>query len=161
MQIQSSRFGAIEIDDNSILFFKEGILGFEQLKRYAIILCNQTEPIQWLQAADDKNVSLPVINPFIICPDYAIDIDGAELNTIEAQDAGDVFVLNVMVIPSQMVNSTINLSAPILINAKNKQGKQFLIECSMENAIRYPAFEPLNQYYKEMQSSAGTITQSK
>ena len=147
MNIETLRFGRVNIDPESILSFDEGILGFEQLKRYAIILCDATEPIQWLQAVDDPSVSLPIINPFLIKQDYELDVDDAELHSIGMPTVDEILVVNVMVLPERIQDSTINLSAPILINMTTRQGRQIVMEYAQKDSIRYPAFAALAAYY--------------
>ncbi len=155
MMIETSRFGRTEIDPESILHFAEGILGFETLHRFAIILAESTEPIQWLQAIDDPTVSLPIINPFLIKPDYELDVDDAELHSLDMPTAEDVLVVNVVVIPDDIKNMTVNLCAPILINMKNRKARQIIMEYGQSNAIRYPAFAGLVAYYQAIEQAEG------
>ncbi len=150
MNIETLRFGRVTINPESILFFDEGLLGFENLKRYAIILCEGTEPIQWLQAIDDPRISLPIINPFLIKPDYELDIDNAELESIGMPTVEEILVVNAVVLPDDIQKATINLCAPMLINLSNRKGRQILMEYS-QDAIRYPAFAALAAYYHEQE----------
>ncbi|MDO5111895.1 MAG: flagellar assembly protein FliW [Clostridia bacterium] len=153
MMIETGRFGRTEIDPESILTFTEGLLGFEELHRFAIILSNNTEPIQWLQAVDDPMVSLPIINPFLIKPDYELDVDDAELGSIGNPASEDVLVVSVTVIPEDIRQMTVNLSAPILINLKNRRARQIIMEYNQPNSIRYPAFAGLVSYYQELEKA--------
>lgn len=158
MNIETLRFGRVTINPDSIITFDEGILGFEELKRYAIILCEGTEPIQWLQAVDDPRISLPIVNPFLIKQDYELDVDEAELKSIGMPTVDEILVVNAMVLPEDIQKATINLSAPFLINLTNRKGRQIVME--YENSIRYPAFAALAAYYSEReqkeQAHAGT-----
>lgn len=160
MNIETLRFGRVTINPDSILSFDEGLLGFEELKRYTIILSDATEPIQWLQSVDDPTISLPIVNPFLIKPDYELDVDDAELHSIGMPTVEDILVVNAIVLPEDLQKSTVNLSAPILINVRTKQGRQIVMEYSQANAIRYPAFSALADYYLEReqkeQKHAGT-----
>ncbi|NCB31216.1 MAG: flagellar assembly protein FliW [Clostridia bacterium] len=151
MIIETRRFGRANINPDHIIRFDEGLLGFEQLKRFAIILCEATEPVQWLQAVDDPTVSLPIVNPFLIKPDYELDVDEGELQSIGMPSVEEILIVNAMVLPEQIHNATINLSAPVLINLRTKQGRQIVMEYSQANAIRYPAFEALAAYYQEQE----------
>lgn len=148
MLIDSLRFGKVEIDAESVLDFNGGLLGFEELNRFAILLFDATEPIQWLQSLEEPGVALPIINPFLIKPEYELDIDDTELESIGQPLVEDIIIVNVMVVPKDITKSTINLSAPIIINMKTRQGRQIIMECSEENPIKYPAFEPLAAYYR-------------
>lgn len=154
MIIETHRFGRVHINSDHIIAFHEGLLGFEHLKRYAIILCETTEPIQWLQAVDDPTVSLPIINPFLIKPDYELDVDDGELQSIGMPTVDEILIVNAMVLPEQIRNATVNLSAPVLINLRTKQGRQIVMEYSQANAIRYPAFEALAAYYQDQEKRA-------
>ncbi len=155
MMIETSRFGRTEIDPDSILHFSEGLLGFEELRRFAVILSENTEPIQWLQAVDDPTVSLPIINPFLIKPDYELDVDDAELHSLDMPGADEVLVVNVVVIPDDIKKMTVNLCAPILINMKNRKARQIIMEYGNSDAIRYPAFAGLVAYYQAIEQNAG------
>ncbi len=86
MQISSAKFGDVNIDDNSIIFFPNGIPGFEDNHRYAMLRCDQTEPIQWMQSLDDEYVVFPVLNPFIINPEYFIEVNDDDLEIIGTKD---------------------------------------------------------------------------
>lgn len=149
MQLETARFGTTDVDEKSILFFENGIFGFEQLKRFIVIECEQTEPIQWLQAIDDMDISLPIVNPFLVKSDYEIEVENDELSEIGTQNENEMIAFNVLVIPQDIPKLTINLAAPILINVTNNRGKQIIMETKIDNAIRYPAFEGLKHYFKE------------
>lgn len=160
MYIETYRFGRTEIAPDSIITFADGILGFESLKRYAIILSDVCEPIQWLQSVDDPMVSLPIINPFLIVPEYELDVDDSELTSIGQPTVEDILVVNIMVLPEDIKKTTVNLSAPILINVRTRQGRQIVMDNMQDNAIRFPAFDALAAYYqeqdrKEQESNAG------
>lgn len=152
MTIETHRFGRVSINPDHIIAFDEGLLGFEELRRYAIILCEATEPIQWLQAVDDPTISLPIINPFLIKPDYELDVDDEELHSIGMPSVEDILIVNAMVLPEQIREATINLSAPVLINLRTKQGRQIVMEYAQPNATRYPAFEALAGYYQGLEA---------
>lgn len=154
MNIETHRFGRVGIDPDHIIAFEEGLLGFEELKRYAIILCEATEPIQWLQAVDDPMVSLPIVNPFLIKPDYELDVDDGELQSIGTPTVDEILIVNAMVLPEDIRKATINLSAPILINLTSKQGRQIVMEYGQADAMRYPAFTALAAYYQAQEQRA-------
>lgn len=159
MHLNSSRFGEIDINDASIITFPGGIPGLEEYERYAIIRCDQTEPIQWLQSVDDMDLSLPVINPFIINPNYEVEVDDSELEFIQSDKEEDLIVLNIMVLPDQLSDMTVNLLAPILINVKDMIGAQVMMD-HKAFSIAYPAFEALARYYgkeSEEADDAGSV----
>ncbi|MBD5559262.1 MAG: flagellar assembly protein FliW [Clostridia bacterium] len=153
MNLNSSRFGEIEINDDSIITFPGGLPGLEEFERYAIIRCEPTEPIQWLQSVDDMDLALPVINPFIIHPGYEVEVEDSELEFIKSTNEEDLIVLNVMVLPDKLSDMTVNLLAPILINIKDMIGTQVMMD-HKSFSIAYPAFEALAKFYEEESKEA-------
>lgn len=147
MQIISDKFGMVKIDDNSIIDFPGGIPGFSNLTKFAIVKCLQTEPIQWFQSVEDGHITLPVINPFLVKADYNIEINDDDLDLLQTHNEEDLIVLNVMVLPDNLKSMTINLMAPVLINIKKMIGCQVLMD-HREVPLRYPAYVPLMEYYK-------------
>ena len=156
MLIKTVRFGQVQIDERSILTFENGLYGFENLKRFAIVNCTETKPIYWLQSIEDGDISLPIIDPFIIKEDYVIDIDDNELKSIGTQKEDDLIVYNVVVLPEDITKITVNLVAPIIINTRNNKGKQCILGLEQGTSVKYPAFTPLMNYYKEVEKGAGT-----
>lgn len=162
MNLNSTRFGEIEINDASIITFPGGLPGLEGLERYAIIRCDQTEPIQWLQSVEEMDLALPIINPFIVNPSYEVEVDDSELEFIKSDKEEDLIVMNIMVLPDQLSDMTVNLMAPILINMKDMIGTQVMMDYK-SFSIAYPAFEALVKYYEqenEEDADAGSVEKS-
>lgn len=156
MILDTVRFGHVNINEDSILTFDDGLYGFEDLKKFAIVNCTETEPIYWLQSIEDGDISLPIIDPFIIKEDYVIDVDDKELESIDTQKEEDLIVYNVVVLPEDITKITVNLVAPIIINVSNNKAKQVILGLEQDTSVKYPAFTPLMNYYKEAEKSAGT-----
>lgn len=154
MEIISSRFGTVDINETSIITFPGGLPGFDDLIKFAIIRCDQTEPIQWLQSVEDADVSLPIINPFIIKQDYEIEVNDDELDMIKTHSEEDMIVLNIMVLPEDLDKMTVNLMAPVLINVKEMLGTQVMMDYK-PLPIRYPAFDALMKYYRDLEKEVG------
>lgn len=128
MEIQTAHFDVVEIDEKKILTFENGLPGLEENKRFALISNEASKPICWLQSLDHQEISLPVMDPFIICPAYSFDIAEEDITALDIEDIKDVFVLNVLVIPQSAHAATINLSAPIIINIRNSRARQIVLD---------------------------------
>lgn len=162
MKIESARFGTIEINDQSIISFAGGLPGLEGLDQYAIVRCDQTEPIQWLQSVDDQDISIPIINPFLLMPEYEIEVDDSELELIGTHKEEDLVVLSILVIPDDLTKMTINLMAPLLINIREMLGAQVMMDYKTL-PISEPVFDALMEYYKkegEVGTNAGSVEKS-
>lgn len=157
MKIQSSRFGEIEINEKSVIQFPGGLPGLDGLIQYAIIRCDQTDPIQWLQSLDDADISIPIVNPFVLKPDYEIVVEDDELDLIQTHDEEELVVLNIMVLPDDLAKMTVNLMAPLLINMNKMIGAQVMMDYKTL-PISYPAYEALLKHYeqREVDADAGS-----
>lgn len=148
MLLKTKRFGEIEVSDDKIIHFKEGIFGLEHLKKMIVIILEQTKPFYWLQAIDE-DISFPVISPFEIDSEYSPIIDDSVFEKINLKNETDLLVLSVAVIPDDIKRMTANLAAPILINIADNYGCQVLIEKG-DYDIRHPIF---NVIYEKMKGA--------
>ncbi len=154
MTIQTN-VGEIEIEEKDIVIFKQGIPGFEFLKRFAVIALEDTKPIQWLVSLEDKEVSLPVIDPWLIRYDYHLDIPKNIVDYLKITNQEKAFILAVVRIPgSKPDDMTVNLAAPIIINLDNNMALQFIPEKS-EYKLRHYLKEELERSKKLAQEKNG------
>lgn len=144
MKIPTAHFGEVEIDENKILTFDKGLPGLEEDKRYALLSNEDSRPVSWLQSLDHPEISLPVMDPFLICPDYSFDISPDYVDTLDVEQIKDVYVLSILVIPQNVNAMTINLSAPIIINVKNSKGCQIILD-DRKYRVRVPVSELLGK----------------
>lgn len=128
MEIITRNFGKIEVDENGIIDFPEGIPGFANTKKFVLLgQATKSSPFQWLQSVDSPEVAFVVTDPFAIRGDYIVDVDDAEVKAIEIRDTDKILSLVIVVIPSDITKMSANLRAPILINTENKKGKQVML----------------------------------
>lgn len=159
MKIATRRFGEVEIDDKKIITFPQGIPGFENVGRYTLISHDKTYPISWLQAVDVPYISLPVIDPFTILPEYAFDVSDNDVADLALNAKSDLYILSVVVIPENIKKMTVNLSAPILINIRTNLGKQIIID-GRDYELRRPIFELVCKKFREVSKDARTDPKS-
>ena len=75
MHINSRVFGEIDIDDDKIIRFEDGVIGFEEYHNYALIYDEEKRKntkggIMWLQCMDEPELAFPVADPLHIYPGY-------------------------------------------------------------------------------------------
>jgi flagellar assembly factor FliW len=154
MTIQTN-IGEIQVEEKDIVIFKQGIPGFELLKKFAVIALEDTKPIQWLVSLEDKEVSLPVIDPWLIRSDYHLDIPKNIVDFLKITNQEKIFILTVVRIPgSQPDAMTVNLAAPIIINLDNNLALQYIPEQS-EYKLRHSLKEELERSKKLAQEKNG------
>lgn len=130
MRVQTRRFGDVEIDAEAVFHFPEGLLGLEDRSRWCLLHHEEVEHLDWLQAIDDPDVALLLVNPDDLFPDYDLHVESEDIAPLEIGDAsalqaGPPVVMRV-VIRTEADSETfvINASAPILFNLENRRGMQ-------------------------------------
>ncbi|HQG33050.1 MAG TPA: flagellar assembly protein FliW [Deltaproteobacteria bacterium] len=138
MEIKTTRFGNITVQDEKVICFPKGILGFSQNKRFILFPHTEGSPFYWLQSMDDGSVAFVVMNPQLVKPDYKITVEESVLSEIKAEESSELDVLCIVTIPhNQPDKMTINLLGPIILNADKRYAMQ--VVCPEENySHRHP-----------------------
>jgi flagellar assembly factor FliW len=144
MLIHTVNFGNLEVPDDKVFTFKEGLPGFPQIHQFAIIEMDELKPFQYLQALGDPPIALFVINPFMVDPTYEFRLTDSDMEDINSKNPAEVAVFAVATIPEDPNEATINLMAPIVINEKDRCGKQVILHES-KYSVKHPLFSNANQ----------------
>jgi flagellar assembly factor FliW len=151
MLTKTKFFGEVNLDDSKVLTFDEGILGFEDYKRWAILYDEeekQDSTINWLQSLDEVNVAIPIVNPFVLVPDYNPVVNDDYLECLGDFKDEDLIVMNTITVPADVKQTTCNLRAPFIINLKNNKGVQIVTEGD-EYPVRFNVYESVQKMKKE------------
>lgn len=153
MKAQTKFFGEVDIEEDKIIEFPNGIIGFENFKKFSIIydIDNDGETrISWLQSMEEPALALPVIDPLAITPEYAPMIEDELLRPLGDPADEDLLFLLVMTVPADMTKVTVNMKAPIIINAEKKKGVQLIVE-NADYAVKFNVYESV----QKMKEKAG------
>jgi flagellar assembly factor FliW len=140
MLIKTVNFGELEVLDNKIITFKEGLPGFPQIHRFAVLDKDELKPFQYLQALDDPPIALFIINPFIVDPTYEFRLAESDMEDVNSKNSTQLTVYAVATIPDDPTQATINLMAPIVINDRDRCGKQVILHDS-KYSVRHPLLD--------------------
>lgn len=146
MQILTKVFGEITIDDDKIIHFPKGIIGFPELTEFTLVHDEEkgTESIHWLQSLQEPAFAMPVMDPLIVCPDYNPEADDELLKAIGEIVPEELLVLVTVTVPKDLTQMSVNLKGPIVINAVEKKAIQIIVEGD-EYKVKYPIYDILNQ----------------
>lgn len=131
MIIMTKFFDEVEIDDNNIIHFEEGLPGLEDLHDFIILDIEDNEDIKCLQSIEKKEVCMLVIVPWNYVQDYEIDLPEEDLDGLGIKSPEDTGVFNVISVRDKVI--TANLVAPIVININDKKGKQIILSNTKYN----------------------------
>ena len=145
MEIKTRLFGDINIEDDKIIRFVNGLVGFPELKDFALIHDGDSEGgkgIQWLQSMQDGSFAIPVVNPLQILDNYDPVVEDELLTPLGELAAEDMLVLVTITVPAEITKITFNLKCPIVINAKNCMACQVIAE-NDGLEVKYPVYDIL------------------
>jgi flagellar assembly factor FliW len=126
VSFESSRFGTVEVDGDSVIDFPQGLIGLGG-NRFALVgKGTEEEPIVWLHSLEDPDLAVPVANPWAFFPDYAVDLSDEETERLGIKDPDQAQVYVVVRVGPTPQECFANLKAPILL--VNNQGHQILNE---------------------------------
>ncbi|MCE5314859.1 MAG: flagellar assembly protein FliW [Armatimonadota bacterium] len=137
MNVETTRFGTLEIDEESIIKMPRGMLGFDEYTRYITIQHRADTAFRWLQCVDEPALAFVVVDPSMFTTDYDFEISDADAEKLELTGEGDAFVLAVVNISNGGRDITLNLAAPVVVNSKNMKGMQVILQDS-RYSIKHP-----------------------
>ena len=141
MNIITEKFGEISIDENLIFDFIEPIIGYDALKKYVLVEHSENSAFKWLQSVEEPSLAFPVTSPAFFDIDYQFEIPTEKAEKIDLHSVESLISLNIVTIPAHNPKkATINLLAPIIINAANREGMQIILSNS-NYPVRYPLFK--------------------
>ncbi len=130
-----TKLGILDIEEEEIVEFGDGLPGFEDLRKFSLISRADTEPIKWLISLENEKIALPVIDPWLIVEDYSLNLDNETMITLENPKAERTLVLAVIDLHSE--NVSVNLAAPIVVNLDKAIGVQVIID-DARYSVKYP-----------------------
>lgn len=126
MELQT-RFGALEVNEEEIINFPMGILGFAEYHRYVVVEQNGSA-FSFLQSVENPELAFVVIMPELVRSDYSVHLSAGEIELLKIESPDDGKVYGIVTIPENVAEMTVNLQAPVVINTKNLVGAQLIIE---------------------------------
>lgn len=134
----------VEIDEHqklpvkteNIISMPLGLLGFEQVKKFVLLMTPEEAPFHWLQMLDNQGQGFVVIQPSDAVPAYAPDIPDADIEFLNIKSPADALILNIVTVRNGQ--ATVNLKGPIVINRHTLVGKQCIPTNVAEFALQHP-----------------------
>lgn len=156
MLVETTRFGTVEVSDDEVVAFPEGLPGFPGSRRMILLGGGQLpgsadaeghHSLFWIQDVDDGELAFLSIVPWSAYPDYDIDVDPSE---IDPADPDDLCVLNLVAVRREDggVRLTTNLLAPVVIDTGARVGKQVILSDD------WPVQAPLAEQYPTEETAA-------
>ncbi|NJM10244.1 MAG: flagellar assembly protein FliW [Bdellovibrionaceae bacterium] len=144
MTIHTSRFGLIAITDDDIIHFPEGLLGFNELRKFVLLDDPSDEIFAWLQSCDEPGIAFPLLEPELLTANYSVQLTKHDMEILNLQTKEGIRSFSIITIPQDPTQMTANLKAPIVINVAKRLARQCVLQDN-SLAIREPIFTRLQQ----------------
>ena len=140
MQVNTTRFGIIEVAEKELINFPWGVPGFEELKGY-VLLEYKNGPFQWLQSVEDPRVA------FVVCaPDFlglVYTAPDAKKKLIKLDKDEDLVFLNIVSFDREKRAVRFHIKSPLLFNVAARIGYQWTMETDeLKGYLTTPASSP-------------------
>ncbi|UAL47011.1 flagellar assembly protein FliW [Sutcliffiella horikoshii] len=127
MKIETKYHGLIEVLEEEVIRFPNGLPGFLEEKEFAVIPFSEDGTFFILQSVQTPDLGFVLTNPFTFYPEYDFNLENQAVNALELDSAEDVTVYTVLTMVDPFHLTTANLQAPVVINVKKKLGKQVIL----------------------------------
>jgi len=140
IKLNTRDFGEIEINEESIFEFPSGVFAFEDTRHFALIspLGDSVYPM-WLQSADDVTPCFVVFDPTIIDESYEAVLSKSEKTLLDIKEDTNLRYLVIAKVPEDFRETTVNMKSPIVLNADNNTGAQFIL--ANDYTFRLPIYK--------------------
>jgi flagellar assembly factor FliW len=125
------------------IHFPEGLPAFETVHDFLLIWKEEEAPFLWLQAEDQPQLAFITIDPFLVCPDYTPDVSDEDVDFLKIENQEDAVILSIVNVrnnPDFLI--TANLLSPLIINWKEKIGKQVILRNNQKYSVRFEIPRP-------------------
>ncbi len=128
-RVPTTRFGTLEVERDLVITFPEGMIGFEKMRRFAVLHSDLQSAFRWLQSLDEPSLAFPVLSPGIFRSGYSPTIPDSDARFLGLDHSTPALVFVVVTIPhGNPREMTANLLGPLVINPLTRRGKQVIVQ---------------------------------
>jgi len=127
MKVLTTRFGEVEVPDDAVVTFPDGILGFNELKQYVMLKTTELGLFRWLQSTEIPALAFVVCDPRLIVPDYKVAVRAEEVALIGTDQLSEAEVMVILTHPHDRRQMTANLQGPIIYNRTRGLARQIVL----------------------------------
>lgn len=128
MLIQSTRFGEIEVSDQDLVSFPDGLPGFPDEKKFTFLSQGQDNPFAFLQSVISPDLAFVIVEPFTFFKDYTFKLPDEFVQELKLSKENPPQVFNIATIKDKLETATANLLAPIIVNWQTNTASQIILE---------------------------------
>jgi flagellar assembly factor FliW len=127
MNINTKYHGIMDIHNEEILLFTNGIPGFKNENQFVLLPLPENDWFHVLQSTKTAELGFVVTDPFLFFTDYDFTLDSSTVEQLEEPSEKNIKVLSILTVREPLHETTTNLQAPIVINLANNKAKQIIL----------------------------------
>jgi len=125
MDVRTTRFGTVEVAEDRVITFSQGILGFPDDKEFCLLQPAEDACFFWLQSVSDPGLAFVVTDPSLFITEYAVPIRQEQMDSLGMKSTDDA---QVFVIVNKIGETlTGNLQGPLVVNTIDRVGEQLVL----------------------------------
>jgi len=125
MEVQTTRFGTVEIAEDRIITFPKGLLGFGQFTKFCLLQPMDDACFYWLQSSEDLTLAFVVTDPAQFFPEYSVPVRAEQMEELKLKTLEDSQVFVIVDKVGRMLTG--NLQGPLVVNINERVGEQFVL----------------------------------
>jgi len=139
MNISTTRFGNLSIDETDVLTFVDGLIGMEDCRRWVLLGDAENPALGWLQCLDRPEVAMGVVSPRRFVPNYEVRVAKREIAPLGLKDPNEAQVL--VIVSNASGGLVLNLKAPLIIHLAERLGRQIVArdDHAVQHRLETPA----------------------
>ncbi len=140
MEINTRDFGIVEVQNDAIYEFDEGLYGFEDARKFAVFEKSfEDVSFLYLQCIDNIVPCFLVFEPWDLHPDYRPILAKEDMEACKADDIEDLIFLVIASVPESIKDLSVNIKSPVVLNPKTRKARQVILQ-NPDYAVRYLPF---------------------
>lgn len=130
MEINTTRFGLIDIPAECFVTFEHGMPGFPEQHKFALFPFEPESVFYFLQSVTEPDLTFLLTDPYAFFNDYVFELDDTLAEQLGFNEENVPHIYVVATLKDKLEEATVNLMAPIVISWKNQTGVQLILEKS-------------------------------
>jgi len=125
MNLETTRFGNVEIEDDRIITFPSGMLGFSSYTKFVLLQPDEQGVFFWLQSVETPDLAFVVTDPALWVPDYQANIRKEQMSELGMDSLEDAQVFVIVNKRDEVLSA--NLQGPLVTNVENRTAMQLVL----------------------------------
>ncbi|MEE2894822.1 MAG: flagellar assembly protein FliW, partial [Planctomycetota bacterium] len=125
MNLETTRFGNVEIEDDRVITFPSGMLGFSSYSKFVLLQPDEQGVFFWLQSTEAPDLAFVVTDPALWIPDYQANIRKDQMEELGMSELAEAQVLVIVNKRDDVITS--NLQGPLVVNVQGRTGMQLVL----------------------------------